>query len=266
MRPTGIATLKDPTNYVNKIQGKGIVSSEFIETSDPASVTTDPLTTLQANTCHFVEMIAIDYWHAGGTGSVTTANANAIAIALGHGGGVVEVNCGHAKSDHGWGGDGYIQPGCGRFAGAWNRYVAATMGLHNLVWMYAINAGTTHPGRSLTDTYPGVAFVSMTRQGMYSKHWERPPRLPSSGLRLPRVGTQASPCPSSFARSRPYAQHRLLDAVVGTEFRRQWLGVEQDQNASAPLNDGYVYNRGQPPTHCRNPSPSRPEPPLIPSA
>ena len=320
MSPIGISTPKDLINYFNKIQGKGLVSGEFIETGDPASVTIDPLTTLQANTGQFVGMIAIDYWHAGGTGSVTTANANADAIAQWQAGGLVEVNAAMPNPTTGGAATdtsdldvaGLLTPGTAtnnalnanlsqvagglrqlqdagvvvvyrpywEMNGNWNwwgagllsaqefqalwqytyNYMTDTMGLHNLVWMYAINGGFALPDRSLTDTYPGAAFVDMTGQDMYSNNpgidgqstyqallaLGKPTALAEFGSGAPSGGDPSFSMPTLISQIQTY--------MPNTVYWMQWWaqnaggngwGIEQDQNASAALNDGYVINRGQ---------------------
>ena len=50
LSPTGISSPKDLINYFKQVEGKGIVSGENIETGDPASITVDPLATIQSET------------------------------------------------------------------------------------------------------------------------------------------------------------------------------------------------------------------------
>ncbi len=224
MAPVGISTPKDLISYFNQIQGKGIVSGEFIETGEPASVTTDPLAQLQSSTGQYVGIIGIDYWHAGGNGPPLTATANADAIAHWQAGGLVEINAAMPNPTTGQAETfnldvaGLLVPGTGtndalnnslsqvatglrqlqdagvvvlyrpfwEMNGNWNwwgagnlsapqfqalwqytyDYMTNAMGLHNLVWVYSITAGTTLPGRSLTDTYPGGSYVYIIQHVM----------------------------------------------------------------------------------------------------
>jgi hypothetical protein len=339
LSPIGISSPKDLISYFNKIQGKGVVSGEFIETGDPASRTIDPLNTLQAETGQFVGMIAIDYWHAGGSGAATTAAANADAIAQWKAGGLVEVNAAMPNPTTGrWAGDtsnldvaGLLTPGTAtnnalnanlsqvaaglrqlqdagvvvvyrpywEMNGNWNwwgagilsaqqfqalwqytyNYMTDTMGLHNLVWMYAINAGTALPGRSLTDTYPGSSFVDMTGQDLYSNNpgidgqstyqalmaLGKPTALAEFGPGGPHGGDPSFSMPKLISQIQAY----MPNSVYWMQWWAQnsggngW-GIEQSQNASAALNDGYVINRGQIVNSSGTPAPDAPKPPASP--
>ncbi|MGE0222992.1 MAG: glycosyl hydrolase [Acetobacteraceae bacterium] len=79
-------------NYFNSIRGKGVVSGQFIETGDPASVTTGPLAQLEAETGQYVGMIGIDYWHFNTGGNAIVAAANQAAIQHWQSGGLVTLS------------------------------------------------------------------------------------------------------------------------------------------------------------------------------
>ncbi len=320
MSPKGISTPQDLINYFNSIQGTGLVSGEFIETGDPASVTTDPLAALQSATGQYVGMIGIDYWHAGGTGAPDTATANADAIANWQAGGLVEFNAampnpttgGSALDTSNLDVAGLLTPGTAtnnalntslsqvaagfkqlqdagvvvlyrpywEMNGNWNwwgagelsgtqfqalwqytyNYMTNTMGLHNLVWEYAINAGYTLPGRTLTDTYPGSAYVDITGQDIYSNN----PGIDGQSTYQALVALDKPTALAEFGSggasggdtnfSMPTLISQIQTYMPKTVFWLQWWaqnaggngwGIEQDQNASAALNDGYVINRGQ---------------------
>ncbi|MGE4048786.1 MAG: glycosyl hydrolase, partial [Acetobacteraceae bacterium] len=92
MVPNKIASSQDLVNYLKGIQGKGVVSGQFIETGDPAEVTTEPLNQLQAQTGQYVGVIAIDYWHFNTSGAAITSPANTAAIAHWNQGGLVTLS------------------------------------------------------------------------------------------------------------------------------------------------------------------------------
>jgi hypothetical protein len=341
--PAGISNAQDLINYFTQLQGKGIVSGEFIETGDPASATIDPLTTLASQTGQNLGLIGIDYWHDGGSGPAITADANADAIAQWKAGGLVELGPDIPNPTTGGGSfdtsnldaAGLLTPGtatnnalnaslsqvaaglqqlqnagvvvlfrpflesngnwfwwgagnlsASQFQALWQytyNYMTNTMGLHNLVWVYAINAGFALPGRTLTDTYPGSAYVNITGQDLYTDNpgadgtatyqallaLGKPTALAEFGSGGPSNGDPSFSLPTLISQ----VQADMPKTVYWLNWWNQnsggngW-GMEADQNTSAALNDGYVINRGQiansstsPPTPTPTPTPNPPPTP-----
>jgi hypothetical protein len=104
--PKGIATPQNLVDYFNQIKGKGVVSSEFVETGSPAASTTGPIATIQQMTGQWLGMIGGDYWHFGATGAPdTTYPLNAYAISYWQSGGLLTMNQSMPNPSSGGGAD-----------------------------------------------------------------------------------------------------------------------------------------------------------------
>jgi mannan endo-1,4-beta-mannosidase len=146
-------------------------------------------------------------------------------------------------------------------------YLTKTKGLHNLVWLYSVNANVVNSVNdkvgSLTARYPGDSYVDVTGFDLYSSD-------PAQGI--PSYNTMVSlgkpTSLSEFGPSNPqlgsgnFQQTTLISALQNQmqriTFWQQWWdrnagkpgwGMERMQNLPAALSNARVLNRNDI-SHC----------------
>lgn len=133
-------------------------------------------------------------------------------------------------------------------------YLTVTKGLHNLIWLYAVNANTG----SLTDRFPGNLYADMTGLDIYTSDLTQAVATYNTlvSLGLPTAIAEFGPGGPS-AGDTSFAETTLIAAIKSTmpqvTFFQQWWdgnaggvgwGMAEVQAVPAALTDPRVYNRG----------------------